>query len=390
MAEIALQQLTKRFPNGVTALSDVSVTIADGECVVLLGPSGCGKTTLLRLLAGLETPTSGSISIAGCTVTDTRPASRNLAFVFQRPALYPHLSVERNLLFSSNLQQSHLLRWLGFLLARNRNPRPDLKARLDQTVKLLELEDLLARWPRQLSGGQQQRVALGRTILRDPKAFLLDEPLSGLDLPQRVELRRQLHLLQRHLHATILYVTHDQTEAMALADRVVVLNQGVVQQAGPPAEVFEQPANRFVAGFVGSPAMSFLTGQLRGKCTTLRLVANGAQISLPESIGNEMRACSLNRITLGIRPENVRLGGLAENEASASERLKLAMKVASVEYLGNGCLVRLRCSGWDLTSQQPDPVPWTPGSEVVVVLDRNHLHWFDAESGNRLNLASVS
>src|SRR5262245_34433799 len=260
MAEVALGGVSKQYPGGVEALRDLTLTVADGELVVLVGPSGCGKTTTLRLIAGLETPTRGTLRIGGRVVNDLPPRERDVAMVFQRPALYPHLSVRDNLAFGLRMRRG------GFpLLGWNRRADEVVRDRVARAARMLELDDVLDRLPGQLSGGQQQRVALGRAVVREPAAFLLDEPLSNLDARLRTEMRRELHLLHRRLRATMIYVTHDQTGALPPGDRLVVLHRGVAQQADAPLAVYERPANRFVAGFIGWPPMNFMDGQLVGQ-----------------------------------------------------------------------------------------------------------------------------
>jgi multiple sugar transport system ATP-binding protein len=387
MAEICLDHVTKIFPNGVTALCEVCLTIGEGELVVILGPSGCGKTTLLRLISGLETPTSGAIKIAGKLVNGIPPAQRNLGFVFQLPALYPQFDVRRNLLFGESLRQNPFRRAWQTIKTIRVGDRADLPAKLIETVRVLGLNDLLNRLPRELSGGQQQRVALGRAMMRDPVAYLLDEPLSSLDLHQRTELRQQLHLLQRHLHATMLYVTHDQTEAMALADRVLVISQGIVQQSGPPMEVYSKPVNRFVAGFIGSPPMMFLAGRLCRDEAGFSLTNGESSIRLSDETPRQLKACLPDIMTVGIRPEHV---GLGRSGSEVQSESKLNMEVVAVESLGFGSLVTLRRGSWELTSQQYGSGPWVSRSSVEVFLNVNHLHWFDSDSGKSLNLGVAS
>src|SRR5438876_11721728 len=269
MAEVVLQHLAKVYPNGVHAVRDLNLTVADGELVVLLGPSGCGKTTTLRLIAGLEEPSAGTIAIGGQVVNALPPRRRNVAMVFQKSTLYPHLNVRRNIAFGLQLRQHTnpvvklaLRLFRLHLYARARQQEKQIGERVESTARLLGLEDVLDRRPSQLSGGQQQRVALGRAIARQPDVFLLDEPLSQLDGRLRAELRHELHLLQGRLRKTMIYVTHDQAEAMTLADRLVVIDRGAIQQVGRPQEVYERPCNRFVAGFLGWPAMNFIDGRL--------------------------------------------------------------------------------------------------------------------------------
>src|ERR1700676_2989530 len=247
MAEIVLDRVNKRFPNGTTAEKDLSVTIADGEFIILVGPSGCGKSTTLNMIAGLEEITSGELRIGGERVNDKAPKGRDIAMVFQSYALYPHMTVRQNIAFPLTLAKMK---------------KPDIAAKVEQAAKLLDLTEFLDRKPAQLSGGQRQRVAMGRAIVRNPKAFLMDEPLSNLDAKLRVQMRSEISRLQHRLGTTTVYVTHDQTEAMTLGDRVVVMRAGVALQIGTPEELYTSPAHLFVAGFIGSPAMNFFPATL--------------------------------------------------------------------------------------------------------------------------------
>jgi multiple sugar transport system ATP-binding protein len=260
MAEVTLEQLAKTYPGGVEAVRDVSLRVADGELLVVVGPSGSGKTTLLRLIAGLETPLHGIVRVGGQVVNNLPPHRRNVAMVFQRPALYPHLSVRENLGFGLALRQGG--RWRRWLPGRCPVPMGDGEQQVANIARLLGLENLLERRPATLSAGQQQRVALGRALVRRPDVFLLDEPFSNLDAPLRQEMRRELHLLHRRLRATMIYVTHDQDEAVALADRIAVLDQGRIRQVDRPDVLWERPADRVVAAFLGWPAMNLPEGRL--------------------------------------------------------------------------------------------------------------------------------
>src|SRR5262250_1667070 len=245
MAEIVLDQITKRFPDGAVGVDDISLDIADGEFIILVGPSGCGKSTTLNMIAGLEDITSGELRIGGKVVNDKAPKDRDIAMVFQSYALYPHMTVREN---------------MGFALKLAKTPQATIDEKVNEAARILDLTQHLDRRPANLSGGQRQRVAMGRAIVRDPKAFLMDEPLSNLDAKLRVQMRTEVSRLQRRLGTTTVYVTHDQTEAMTLGDRVVVMRGGTVQQVGAPQELYDRPLNLFVAGFIGSPAMNFLPG----------------------------------------------------------------------------------------------------------------------------------
>ena len=249
MAEVSLQGVSKIYPGGVHAVRDVSLEIADGEFVALVGPSGCGKTTTLRMIAGLEDIDGGRISIGGKVVNEVHPRDRDIAMVFQNYALYPHMTVGKN---------------MAFALKMRKVPKAEIARRVGDAARILGIEELLDRKPRQLSGGQRQRVAVGRAIVREPKAFLFDEPLSNLDAKLRVATRAELKALHQRLKTTTVYVTHDQEEAMTLGDRIVVMSKGVILQVGPPLEVYRKPVNRFVASFIGSPPMNFIDGRLDG------------------------------------------------------------------------------------------------------------------------------
>jgi multiple sugar transport system ATP-binding protein len=383
MAEVVLENLNKIYPNGVRALCDFSLQVADGELIVLVGPSGCGKTTTLRLIAGLEAPTSGTIRIGG-RPCHSRPArERNVAMVFQRPALYPHLSVRRNLEFGLRMRHNGWLkRWLTrwFQSGRatdHREQHQEVALRTTAAARLIGLEDVLERLPNQLSGGQQQRVALGRALVRQPAVFLLDEPLSQLDGRLRSELRRELHLLQRRLRATMIYVTHDQAEAMTLADRVVVLDRGVVQQVDRPLAVYERPANRFVAAFLGWPAMNFAEGHLALDEGGLWFKPENAgwRLSVAEGSGSRWAGLLGRPLTLGLRPEAIQLAEPGHGGAG------LTMEVALVEPLGPVSLVTLQRDGWYVTARLPGRLALEPHQTVEVAFSMANAHWFDRATG---------
>jgi multiple sugar transport system ATP-binding protein len=357
MARLVLEQLCKHFPGGVVAVDDLSLTVADGELLVLVGPSGCGKTTTLRLIAGLEEPTRGTVRIGEQVVNGRPPHRRDVAMVFQRAALYPHLSVRDNLAFGLRLYGGY---------------QPLVAQRVAEAARMLGLEDVLERRPAQLSGGQQQRVALGRAVVRQPAVFLLDEPLSGLDPPLRAELRRELHLLHRRLSATMIYVTHDQVEALALGDRVAVLERGRLHQVDRPQALYERPADRFVAGFIGWPPMNFLDGRLTSRDGQLGLLVEGCWLPVPAEVERP--------VTLGFRPEAVTIGP-ADREGAATA---ISMEVVAVEPLGGRWLVTLRRSGWQLTSRLDEPPRFAEGQTVTVNLDMQQAHWFDRLTGAAL------
>ena len=272
MASIALRDILKVYDRHVTAVRDVTLDVRDGEFLVIVGPSGCGKTTILRLIAGLETPTSGEVHIADRQVNQTSPRDRNIAMVFQEGLLYPHMSVWEN---------------LAFPLRMRRRPEQEVKRRVDAVIDMLGIRDLAGRRPAGLSGGQRQRAALGRAVVREPAAFLFEEPLSSLDAGLRLTLRREIKALHRKLGTTMLYVTHDQSEAMALGERICVLRDGRVQQVGSPGEVYDRPANRFVAGFFGTPPMNFLAGRIRREGGTDLLDLKHGSIELSASLPAE-------------------------------------------------------------------------------------------------------
>ncbi len=338
MATLTLDGLRKSFGD-TPVLHGIDLALADGEMLVIVGASGCGKSTLLRLVAGLETPSGGRIVLDGREVSRVDPAERDIAMVFQNYALYPHMNVFDNM--------SYGLRIRGL-------SRTEIGRRVDEAAALLGIEALLARKPRQLSGGQRQRVAMGRAIVREPKLFLFDEPLSNLDAKLRVQMRAEIRRLQRRLGITSLYVTHDQVEAMTLGDRLLVLHQGRPVQLATPMEVFERPADTYVASFIGSPAMNFLPGTLAPDATPAPMSTTG------------------KTVTLGIRPEHVQL-------VPAGTPLTVDL----AEPLGSETLIHGRLPGdIRLTLRIPGPPP--PGETLFLAFPREHLHVFDGESGRRV------
>ncbi len=362
MASVDFERIDKIYPGGTQAVFDFSLTIADGEALALVGPSGCGKSTLLRLLAGLETATRGELRIEGMVVNELPPQQRNVAMVFQDYALYPHLTVRRN---------------LEFPLKMRNLPRAEIERQVNWAVELLSLGGLLDRLPKQLSGGQRQRVAMGRALVRQPAVFLMDEPLSNLDARLRVQIRAELGELLERLHATTIYVTHDQAEAMTLGNRVAVVNQGRLQQVAPPRELYEHPANVFVASFIGNPPMNLLPARLiadNADCLQLRLGEQHTPLLQPVAT---LEAWQDQRDTLliaGIRPEHL---ALTDGETG------LQIIVRDVEYLGHETLLHGRIAGLDsaellLTARLPGLRTLHRGEMVRLKPVATEWHGFDA------------
>ena len=353
MAEVRISGIRKSFGD-VAVLHGIDTTIADGEFMVLLGPSGCGKSTLLRIVAGLEQQSAGDVSIGGRIVNDVEPKDRNIAMVFQNYALYPHLSVYDNMAYGLRVRGT---------------PKPEIERRVQEAARILELAALLQRKPRQLSGGQRQRVAMGRAIVRDPQVFLFDEPLSNLDAKLRVQMRIEIKRLHQSIRTTSIYVTHDQVEAMTLADRLIVMNAGNAEQIGAPLEIYERPASVFVAGFIGAPAMNLLRARVEGG----QARAGGATLSLPPA-GAGLAAG--REIVWGVRPEHVEL---ADGPGEAEVVVDL------VEALGADTLVHARLADGDpLTLRLPGSTRVRERDRLSLRLPRAALHVFDAGSGRRL------
>jgi len=359
MAEVTLRKLNKYFDT-THVVKDVDLQIRDKEFMVFVGPSGCGKTTTLRMIAGLEAVSGGEICIDDTVVNEVPPMDRDIAMVFQNYALYPHMSVASNMAFGLKMRKFE---------------KSQIAERIKRAAAILGIENLLARKPRQLSGGQRQRVALGRAIVRDPKVFLFDEPLSNLDAKLRVQMRVELKKLHERLAVTSIYVTHDQVEAMTLGDRVVVMKDGVVQQVGEPLELYNRPANRFVAGFIGSPAMNFADvtlGEWNGRAVA---EAPGLQIELPGELAARARAKAGHKATLGIRPEDIHIAGPAD----AAEHC-FDSSVEVVEQLGSEILLDTRV-GSALFVASIDPAQRIRAHDKLrLALKPERLHLFDAES----------
>jgi len=353
MASVAFEHVDKVFPGGVAALSDLSLEVADGELLAIVGPSGCGKSTVLRLLAGLDVPTRGAIRLDGRIVNELPPQARNVAMVFQDYALYPNRTVRGN---------------LAFPLEMRRLPRAEVARRVEAAADLLELRPVLDRLPRELSGGQRQRVAMGRALVREPAAFLLDEPLSNLDAKLRVQVRAEIVELRRRTRTTMLYVTHDQVEAMTLGDRVAVLHQGRLQQVAPPRALYDRPASAFVAGFLGSPPMNLLPARLGGDGASLDV--EGARVALPPALAAAARATGGDGLTLGVRPE-----ALALAPAGAGAEALLA-RVEHVEYLGHESLLHLALGASRLVARLAPARPFAPGERVPLHVPSAAVHLF--------------
>lgn len=356
MAGLKLQAVSKSWDNKTQVIQPLTLDVADGEFIVMVGPSGCGKSTLLRMVAGLERVTSGDIWIDRQRVTDMEPKERGIAMVFQNYALYPHMSVEENMAWGLKI------RGMG---------KGHIQQKVAEAARILELDGLLKRRPRELSGGQRQRVAMGRAIVRDPAVFLFDEPLSNLDAKLRVQMRLELQQLHRRLKTTSLYVTHDQVEAMTLAQRVMVMNKGIAEQIGTPVEVYERPASRFVASFIGSPAMNLLEGNISADGTRFELAGGTA---LP--LGNAANLQRGRAVTLGIRPEHIAL--------SSQTAGGVPFVVDSLEMLGADNLVHGRWGEQKMVVRLAHQERPQPGSTLWLYLPENHLHFFDKENGQRL------
>ncbi len=360
MATVTFDHVSKRFAADTTAVNELDITVADGEFLVLVGPSGCGKTTALRCVAGLETITEGRVLIGDRVVNDVPPKDRDIAMVFQSYALYPHMSVYDNLAFGLRLRKT---------------PKADIDQRVKKAAGILGLEKFLDRKPRALSGGQRQRVALGRAIVREPAVFLMDEPLSNLDAKLRVQTRAEILRLQRQIGTTTLYVTHDQVEAMTMGDRIAVMNAGVLQQAGTPRELYDHPNNVFVAGFIGSPAMNFLTGQtdgsgLRVGDVTIPLGGQPGRIAMDRPAGSTF--------VIGFRPEHL---DIVDGEADV---VTIPVQVDVVEYLGNEELIHAQSANNEIVAIVPSARQVKAGDRVNLGVALDKLHLFDAESEEAL------
>jgi multiple sugar transport system ATP-binding protein len=360
MASVTFDHLTKAYAADVIAVNDLDLLIKDGEFLVLVGPSGCGKTTALRCLAGLEEITAGQIKIDERVVNRIPSKDRNIAMVFQSYALYPHMTVYDNLAFGLKLLKT---------------PKQEIKRRVEEAAKILNLERLLDRKPKALSGGQRQRVALGRAIVREPSAFLMDEPLSNLDAKLRVQTRAEILRIQQRLGTTTVYVTHDQVEAMTMGDRIAVMRDGILQQVGPPPELYEHPVNKFVAAFIGSPAMNF--AMVRAEDGTLKL--GSARLDLT---GARARAASERKgrnLEIGFRPEDIEIAN-----GTGDGAVRFPAKIEVVEYLGNQELLHADCEGNEVVALVSSDQKVKVGDNVDFAVPTDKLHLFDPETEESL------
>ena len=364
MASITLKNIRKVYDSGSVAVDEFNLKIEDKEFVVFVGPSGCGKSTTLRMIAGLEEITAGELYINDQLMNNVEPKKRNIAMVFQNYALYPHMTVYDNIAFGLRMRKV---------------PRKEIDRKVREAAEILEISRQLKRKPKQLSGGQRQRVAIGRAIVRDPEAFLMDEPLSNLDAKLRSQMRAELIALRRRLDATFVYVTHDQTEAMTLGDRIVVMNAGHIMQVGTPNEVFHRPANKFVAGFIGTPQMNFLDAVLHHENGTGFMTVAGVDIPLPETLctaGMDGRA-----VTLGVRPEHLRLSDAHGIPATAQV----------CEMMGSNVGLHLRIGETAAEAVLPASEAGADlyGKQVYLMPDTAHLHFFDPETEQRIELCTL-
>jgi len=364
MASLSLQHIYKRYSGGVTAVSDFSLDIEDKEFIVLVGPSGCGKSTTLRMIAGLEEISDGELYIGDKLVNDVAPKDRDIAMVFQNYALYPHMTVFDNMAFGLKLRKV---------------PKDEITRRVTEAAKILDIEHLLDRKPKALSGGQRQRVALGRAIVREPKVFLMDEPLSNLDAKLRVQMRTEIGKLHNRLKTTFIYVTHDQTEAMTMGTRIIVMKDGFVQQIDTPANLYNTPCNMFVAGFIGSPQMNFTNCQVVEEGGAIALTFDGQKITLPEGIANKVKETGYvgKEVVLGIRPEDMH-----DEEAfiTSSPESVVDAHVEITEMMGAETYLYLKIGETQYTARVNPRSTAKTDDNIKIALDLNKIHLFDKET----------
>ncbi|MCF8267275.1 MAG: sn-glycerol-3-phosphate ABC transporter ATP-binding protein UgpC [Ignavibacteriales bacterium] len=368
MAEVKLINVSKIYEGGNKAVKEVNIEIREKEFVVLVGPSGCGKSTTLRMIAGLEEISEGELFIDGKLVNHVSPKDRDIAMVFQNYALYPHMTVYDNMAFGLKLRKFS---------------KQEIKERVLNAAKILGIEEYLDRKPKALSGGQRQRVAVGRAIVRKPKVFLFDEPLSNLDAKLRVQMRTEISRLHRNLSATMIYVTHDQTEAMTMGDRIVIMKDGVVHQVDTPLNLYNNPVNKFVAGFIGSPSMNFVDGTLLSENGSILFKSLGGELNL--NLNNTLKAkvahLTGKEITLGIRPENIH----TSNSGGTSDYQSVKTILDVVEPMGNEIFIYFNLDQNQVTARIGAATKPEPGSEVSLYFDSGKLHFFDKETGLAIN-----
>jgi multiple sugar transport system ATP-binding protein len=366
MAEVSVRKVVKMYDGNVQAVKGIDLEIADQEFVVLVGPSGCGKSTTLRMIAGLEEISAGEIWIGGDVVNDVPPRDRDIAMVFQNYALYPHMSVFDNMAFGLKLRKF---------------PKAEIKRRVDDAARILDIEPLLQRKPKALSGGQRQRVAMGRAIVRNPKVFLFDEPLSNLDAKLRVQMRTEIKKVHQTIPTTTVYVTHDQVEAMTLADRVVVMNHGVIEQVGPPQELYHNPATRFVAGFIGSPAMNFLPCRVEDNAGSLAIRVNPTTVlAVPPARIARYAPFKGKQMVLGLRPEHL----FEHHDVAKPGVIRLDAAVDVVEPMGMETLIHFFIDGTPVCARVDPATHAAPGEMLPLSADMNHMHLMEPEGGGRV------
>ena len=363
MANVSLKNISKSYDGNSKVVDNISFEIKDREFVVLVGPSGCGKTTTLRMIAGLEEITEGKITIDEKIVNDLQAKDRDIAMVFQNYALYPHLSVYDNMAFSLKIRKTS---------------KDEIEKRVNEAAQILDIKQLLKRKPKELSGGQRQRVAVGRSIVRDPKVFLFDEPLSNLDAKLRVQMRAEISSLHKRLNATMVYVTHDQVEAMTMADRIVVMKDGIIMQIGTPLELYNTPDNAFVAGFIGSPPMNFIKMTVNTDGKEILLDEGDYKLSIPEKYRNILNSYNGKTINFGIRPENF------EYSEKYSENDSIIAKVKIVEQLGEEIHLHAVTREGNIIAKLPPVLSFETGDKVYLKPDLNQILLFDIESGDAL------
>ena len=369
MAKLSIRNLSKEYSGGVKAVKDFNLQIEDQEFIVFVGPSGCGKSTTLRMIAGLESISDGEILIDDKVVNRLHPKDRDIAMVFQNYALYPHMTVFENMAFSLKLRKM---------------PKPEIKERVQKAAKILDIEPLLDRKPKALSGGQMQRVALGRAIVRDAKVFLMDEPLSNLDAKLRTQMRAEITKLHKELKTTTIYVTHDQTEAMTMATRIVVLKDGIIQQVGTPREIYGKPNNIFVGSFIGAPAMNFIEGKL----TKSGVDVKGTMIPLPSHQMQQLiRKGYLNeKLVVGVRPEYIRL---AERNEQQDNNYHFTTTIELAELTGSETILHMKLNDKVLIAKVDAVELFETGQSIDMIFDFEHIHFFDQETTERIDLNQI-